>query len=93
MAYLAKYELYINAKKAYIQSEKCFYVIATSPNICYTKNQDCQAAIISDELWTNENIKKYYKKQEDWYYVYIIIYKKIIDILLYLSFDQLMTKF
>lgn len=40
LVYFAEHGLCTNAKKAYVQSEKCFYIIATPPNICYTKNHD-----------------------------------------------------
>lgn len=92
LAYLAEHGLCTSAKKAYVQSEKCFYVMATPPNICHTKNHDFQAAAVSDEPWTDEDIKKYYKEQEDWHCVCILVHNKVVGILLCLSFGQLIIK-
>lgn len=93
LAYLAEHGLCTSAKKTYVQSEKCFYVMATPPNICYTKNHDFQAAAVSDEPWTDEDIKKYYKEQEDWHCVCILVHNKVVGILLCLSFGQLIIRF
>lgn len=93
LTYFAKHRLCTSAKKAYVQSKKCFYIMATPPNICHTKNYDFQATVVSNKPWTNENIKKYYKKQEDWHYVCILVHNKVVGILLFLSFSQLIIKF
>lgn len=81
LAYPAEDGLCTSAKKAYVQSKKCFYVIATPPNICHTKNHDFQAAAISDEPLSDEDIKNYYKEQEDWHCVCIVIHNKVVGIL------------
>lgn len=81
LAYLAQHGLCVSAKKAYVQSKKCFYVIATPPNICHIRNHDFQAAAVSDDSWTDEDIKKYYKEQEDWHCVCILVHNKVVAIL------------
>ena len=77
LIYFTKYRLYISTKKVYIQSKKCFYIMAILPNIYY----NFQADAISNEPWINKNIKKYYKKYEDWHCIYIVVNNKVVNIL------------
>lgn len=58
LAYLAEHGLCTSAKKAYVQSEK-HHNISVIPKIA-----------VSDEPWTDEDIKKHYKEQEDWHCVW-----------------------
>lgn len=51
--------------------------MAILPNIYY----NFQADAISNEPWINKNIKKYYKKYEDWHCIYIVVNNKVVNIL------------